>query len=284
MATFYNRATLTYNNYVTNSNTVTGEILEVLSAAKNAVGDTYSAGDELTYAVSIVNSGTAAFTGLTVTDDLGAYPFGTGTVTPLTYVDGSATLYVNGVLAAAPTVTATEPLTLTGISVPAGGNAVLIYKARVNEFAPLAATSEITNTAVISGGGLSAPLTVTETVTVAEAPYLTITKALSPTSVVENGQITYTFVIQNLGNTDAIATDNASVSDTFDPIIDITGVTLDGVALTSPADYTYDTATGLFTTTPGRITVPAATYVQDPVTGAISITPGTVTLRVVGTV
>ena len=181
MATFYNRATLTYNNYVTNSNTVTGEIVEVLSAAKNAVGDTYSAGDELTYAISIVNSGASAFTGLTVTDDLGAYPFGGTTVVPLTYVDGSVTLYVNGVLVAAPTVSSTDPLTFTGINVPAGGNAVLIYKARVNEFAPLAATSEITNTAVISGGGLSTPITVSETVTVAEAPYLTITKALSPT-------------------------------------------------------------------------------------------------------
>ncbi len=283
MATFYNRATLTYNNFVTNSNTVTGEIVEALSAAKNAVGGNYSAGDELTYVISIVNSGAGAFSGLTVTDDLGAYTFGTGEVVPLSYVDGSATLYINGVLAQSPTINSQEPLTITGINLPPRSNAILIYNARVNEFAPLDADSVITNTATIGAAGVT-PITVTETVSVTSAPYLTITKALSPTSVVENGQITYTFVIQNLGNTEAVATDNVSVTDDFDPIIDITSVSLDGVVLTSPDDYTYNTATGLFTTVPSRITVPAATYTQNAETGEWSITPGSVTLQIVGTV
>ncbi len=286
MATFQNRATLTYNNYVTNSNTVTGEIVEVLSAAKNAVDGSFAAGEDMTFVVSLVNSGTAPFTGLTVTDDLGAYTVGTTptTVVPLTYIDNSATVYVNGVLAAAPTVTDTDPLTVTGLNVPAGGNTILIYRARVNEFAPLGAGATINNTAAVTGGGLTAPLTADATVTATAAPYLAITKALTPTTVPENGQITYSFVIQNLGNTAAEVGDNVSVTDTFDPILDITAVTLDGTPLTLTTDYTYDAGIGVFTTVPGRITVPAATYEQDDVTGEWVTTPGSVTLTVTGTV
>ena len=286
MATFQNRATLTYNNFVTNSNTVTGEIVETLSAAKNAIDSTYASGEDITYVVSIVNSGTTPFTGLTVTDDLGTYTVGTGpaTATPLTYVDGSVALYVNGVLSGTPTVTSTYPLVFTGINVPAGGNAVLIYRARVNEFAPLGTDTTIVNTATITGGGLAAPVIVDATVTATAAPFLTITKALAPTVVRENGQITYTFVIQNLGNTAADIGDSVTVTDTFDPIIDITAVTLDGVTLTSPADYTYDQTTGEFATVPGRITVPAATYTQDPTTGEFTTVPGGVTLTVTGTI
>ena len=61
MAIFTNQATLSYNNTTTTSNIVTGEIIEVLSAAKNAVDDEYRFGDTVTYVVSIVNTGTAAF-------------------------------------------------------------------------------------------------------------------------------------------------------------------------------------------------------------------------------
>ena len=48
--------------------------------------------------------------------------------------------------------------------------------------------------------------------------------------------------------------------------------------------YNYNEATGLFTTVPGQILVPAATYVQDPVTGAYTATPGIATLVVTGTI
>ena len=75
MAQFTNQATLSYNNAVINSNIAVGEILEVLSATKTAVGDSYSQNDNVTYVISIVNAGAAAFTGLSLTDDLGAYSF-----------------------------------------------------------------------------------------------------------------------------------------------------------------------------------------------------------------
>lgn len=284
MAIFTNQATLSYNNTTTTSNIVTGEIIEVLSAAKNAIDREYSYDDIVTYAISIINSGTTTFSNLTVTDNLGAYTVGTGTVIPLTYVTGTANYYVNGVLQAAPTVSDTNPLTITGIQVPAGGNAIILYSARVNEFAPLASGSTITNMAVVNGTGLTAPITVIDTITVAEAALLSITKSLTPETVAENGQLTYTFFIRNTGNTAAVATDNATITDLFDPILENITVTLNGTVLTEGPQYVYDETTGLFQTVAGVITVPAATYVQDPVTGQWNITPGTTVLTVTGTV
>lgn len=280
MATFTNRAFLTYRNSVTPSNVVTGEIREVLSAAKTAVIETYGAGDTVTYVISLVNAGGTAVTDLTVTDDLGAYPFGSGTVVPLEYIDGSVRYFVNGVLQAAPIVTAVSPLTITGISIPAGGNAVIVYETAVNEYAPLDTGSVITNTAVITGNGT--PITVTETVTVTDAAMLSITKSLEPVPVVDNEFLTYTFLLQNYGNTATVATDNVAVTDIFDPILTDITVTLNGVTLTEGVDYTYDETTGAFATIPGQVSIPAATYTQDPITGQWITDPGAATLTVNG--
>ena len=73
MAQFTNFATLSYSGGTTDSNTVTGELLEILSATKSAVAENYTAGDSITYVISLINSGAVALTGLTVTDDLGGY-------------------------------------------------------------------------------------------------------------------------------------------------------------------------------------------------------------------
>ena len=284
MPIFTNQATLTYNDVVTNSNVATGELLEVLSAAKTAVQDTYRTGDEVTYVVSILNSGPNAITGLTLTDDLGGYEQDGVTRYPLTYADGSVLYYVNGVLQASPAVTAGPPLTVSGISVPAGGNAVIVYAATVNGFAPLGVGDTIVNTATVSGGGLSTPVTASETITAADGVELTITKTISPAVVTENSRVTYTFTIQNYGNTAAVATDNAAITDTFDPILTDLVVTYNGTVWTEPTNYTYDETNGLFTTVPGQITVPAATYTQDPATGLWAVTPGVSVLTVVGTI
>lgn len=284
MATFFNQATLTYNGTSVNSNIVTGELVEVLSATKTVLTGDYTTGDVVSYAVNIINSGTTDFTGLTVTDDLGAYTFGDTTLVPLSYIDGSIRYFVNGDPTAAPAVTAGPPLTVSGITVPAGGNATVIYSARVNEFAPLGATGIITNTATVTGGGVSADITAQATVPASTGVALTITKSLNPTTVADNGQLTYTFVIQNTGSEPATVDDNLTVTDTFDPIIDITSVSFNGTAWTEGTNYTYDETTGVFATVPGQITVPAATYTQDPATGAYIINPGTVTLTVTGTV
>lgn len=284
MATFTNQATLSYNGNTTDSNIITGQILEVLSAAKTAVTGNYSSGDDVTYVISIVNSGNTAFTGLTVTDNLGAYDFNGTQLTPLTYKDGSIRYYINGELQTAPAAAAGPPLVISGITVPAGGNAVIIYEADANRYAPLAPTSEITNEAVVDGMGLTAPLTASETITSRENAVLTINKSLSPLTVTESGQLTYTFTIQNSGNAPAAVADNVVLTDTFDPVLDPISVTFNGTALTEGTDYTYDTATGQFSTVAGQITVPAATYTQDTATGVWKVTPGISTLVVTGRV
>ncbi len=283
MATFTNQATLTYNGNVITSNVATGEIVEVLSATKTAVIDTYTQGSEITYVVNIVNSGNIGFTGLTVTDNLGAYTFGLTSLTPLTYVDGSVQYYVNGVLQADPTVTAGPPLTISGISVPANGVVTIIYVTRTNQFAPLGTADTIVNTATVSGGGLT-DITATETVTPESGARLTITKNLSPTTVTENGQLTYTFTIQNTGNTPITAADSVTITDTFNPILSGLSVSFNGTTWSTPANYTYSEATGEFATTLGQVTVPAATYTQNPLTGAWVIEPGVSVLTVTGTI
>ena len=284
MAIFSNQATLTYNGGSTNSNIAYGEILDVLTATKTAIEGTYAPGELVTYVVTLRNTGGTALTGVTVTDDLGGYVFEGNTVYPLTYENGSATVFVNGVPQAAPAVTAGPPLVVSGLNIPAGGDLVLVYQARANQFADPAAGGTIINTVTVTGDGITTPITATETVTAASAPELTVSKSISPTQVVDNDRVTYTFVIQNTGNEAVVATDNAVITDTFDPILTDLVVTYDGATWTEGVQYTYDAATGLFATLPGAVTVPAATYTQDPVTGAYTLTPGIATLTVTGTI
>lgn len=283
MAIFTNQATLRYNGNVVNSNITTGEIVEVLSASKTAVVDTYTTGSQITYIINIVNAGTTAYTGITITDDLGEYDFGTEQLVPLDYEDGSVKYFVDGVLQPAPAVSVGAPLIISGITVPAGGEATIAYAVTANEFAPMNLEGEITNTAVISGDGFT-DITVSETVSAQAGARLSITKAVSPTTVAENGRITYTFTIQNTGNAPVVAADNATVTDTFNPILSDIVVTYNGTTWTEPTNYTYNETTGLFATVPGQITVPAATYSQDATTGEWIVEPGVSVLTVTGTI
>ena len=253
MASFTNMATLSYNGSQINSNVVTGELQDALTITKTAVSGGYRPGDTVTYVVTLSNTGTAALTGLTLTDDLGGSTAAAGTVYPLTYVPGSVLYYNGGTAQPAPTVTAGPPMTVIGVTVTA------------------------------SGGGLATPLTATATTAARLEPELTISKALSPAVVTGNGPLTYTFTIRNTGNTALTGQEGAVITDTFDPILNITGVTFNGTAWTSPEDYTYDAATGAFATVAGKLTVPEATFTQNA-DGSWTVTPGQSVLTVTGTV
>lgn len=284
MAIFYNRATLTYNGQSLNSNQVTGEIREAISMTKTAISSGYSVGDSIAYAVNIINSGSTAVSGLTLTDDLGAYTVGSGTVAPLTYRSGSLLYYVGGTLQAAPTVTTGATLTISGISIPAGSNATLIYEAVANSYAPLTEGSSITNTATLSGSTIATALTDTAQVSVTEEPNLSIAKAISPDVITADGTLTYTFIIQNTGNVALEASDGVVITDTFDPILSNITVTLNGQTLTEGTDYTYDATSGVFSTVSGVVTLSAATFTQDQTTGLVTVDPGVAVLTVSGTV
>lgn len=280
MASFTNFATLSYNGGTVNSNTVTGEILESVTAAKTAVTGAYGAGDSLSYAISLVNSGPAAVT-VTVTDDLGAYDHEGTTLYPLAYRADTMRVFVNGVPQPAPAVTAGPPLVVSDLEIPAGGSAVLVYETELTAYAPLAEKSSITNTAAVTGGGLSAPLSVSATVESLDSAVLHVTKSVSPATVTANGELSYCFEITNTGNTEAGAADEIVLSDTFDPVLGNLQVSLDGQSWARGAQYSYDETGGVFSTIPGQITVPAAAYTQNP-DGTWSVEPGSVTLTVTG--
>lgn len=288
MQPFTNQAQLSYNGITTSSNITRGNIVDVLSATKTAVTDGYNETTGITYVVSIVNSGTTPYTALTLEDDLGAYSFTPQdqttpiTVYPLEYVTDSLLYYLDGALQPTPAVTLGAGISITGINIPAGSDAVFVYETSVTDFAPLELNGQIVNSITLSGNGITAPLNATETVTAESAPALSIIKSLSPETVSGNSTVNYSFNILNRGNTEAVATDNVAVTDTFDPaLINIT-VSLNGDILPAQS-YTYDEATGQFATVAGVITVPAATYLQNPETGAYTLIPGETTLTVSGT-
>ena len=282
MARFTNQATLSYNGSVVNSNLAVGEILEALSVQKTAVRETYVSGDTITYVISLRNAGADAWKGLTISDDLGAYAFGTPetTVYPLSYVENSVLYYKNGALQAKPTVNAGPPLMISGITVPANGNAEIIYETKLTPQAPMGVEAYITNTATVTGDGITA-ITAQETVNAQLTPVLSIVKTVAPVPVAEKGKLTYTFEIRNTGNVPVTAEDAAVIEDTFDPILNDLTVTFNGTTWTQDTDYTYDAA-GNFATADGKVVVDAATYAQDAQTGAWIVTPGTSTLVVSG--
>ena len=284
MASFSNQATLRYNGLTVSSNVVTGQMLSPLSLTKTAVEEVYAPGDTVSYAISLVNDGSVTYDGLTLADDLGGYEVGTGTAYPLAYVADSIRYFINGVPQPAPAVTPGPPLSVTGLSVPAGGNAMLVYETEVTAAAPLLAGSQITNTATLSGPGLTAPQTAQATLNVETGAELSVVKSLSPATVAPNGQLSYTFTIQNSGNEAAGADAKVAISDLFDPILKDLSVSLDGQPLARNTGYSYNQSSGQFDTVPGVITVPAAAYAQTASTGDWIVTPGEAVLTVTGTV
>lgn len=286
MATFFNQATLSYNGNVASSNITAGEILENLFVTKTPVNSSYSTDRDNSYVINIVNNSSVSYENVTITDDLGEYAFNqpdTDTVVPLTYLTDTARYFVNGVPQADPTVTSENPLTITGISVPAGGNASVVYSARTNNFAPLGENASVTNTATISGTGFTA-ISAASTTEPENSASLSISKSLSPAAVEENGRVTYTFTIQNNGSTAVDAADDVVFRDDFTPTL--TGLTaqFNGTQWAEGTNYNYDDSTGVFTSIAGQITVPAATYVQDSSTGAWSVQPGISTLVISGNI
>lgn len=285
MALFYNQATLTHGGGTTVSNTTVGELLAGVTLDKTALSADYARYDSLSYLVTLTNTGTTAYNGLTLTDTLGAFIAEgcAGAVVPLNYITGSLLYYIDGVAAPLPTVTVGTALTVSSINVPAGSTATLIYGVRVNEYAPLALGSTIINRASITGAQITEPTSDTSTVPVRASIDLTIAKALCPPTVAPDGTLVYTFIIQNTGNT-AQNDGTLVISDTFNPTLQGLTVTLNGEPLAEGTGYTYSAVTGAFATVAGAVSVPAATYATDAATGVVNVIPGVTILTVSGTV
>lgn len=284
MANFYNQASLSVSGRITNSNITEGELLTQVILTKTALSSDYGPDDNIVYEATIVNNGSAPSDNITITDNLGATSSAGVDIVPLTYVVGTVRYYINGVLQPTPTVVAGPPLAISGINVPAGGVATVIYEARANDFAPRDENASIINTATATGETLCEELSSTATVPTRDEPILTIAKAICPDTITCGDEVIYTFIIQNTGNVPIIATDNLIVSDNFNPALTDIVVKLNGITLTEGVDYNYDQLTGIFSTIAGAITIPAATYTRDPDTGVIITTPGVAILTVSGTI
>ena len=287
MAIFQNQATITFGGVTRASNITTGEIVDAVSMEKTALLPTYAQGGVVTYVIGIRNAGENPLTGVTVTDNLGAYGDETvekAAVIPLTYVEGSAKAFVGGEEQTAPAAQVDENgvLTFTGLEVPAEGGLTLVYQTAVNEFAPLGEGAEITNTASVTGQGIAEEVTAEATVTAESGPDLSIAKSVNPAVVTGNSRVTYTFEVQNTGSATE-ETDAVVIRDTFSPILTDLAVTLNGETLTED-QYSYDETTGEFATGEGVLAVPGASYAQDPATGAWTVDPGTLVLTVSGVI
>ena len=281
MAVFTNQATLSYGGRSVNSNVTTGELVEALSLTKTAVTPAYAPEGSVTWVISLVNEGTEPVSGVTLTDDLGAYALGEETAYPLAYVEGSLLYYVDGVSRPAPAATAGPPLVIQGLEIPVGDSVMLIYQTEVTPFAPLGEGASVTNTVTAEGNCAGGPVTAGATVSADVTPRLSIAKSLSPERVSGCGEVTYTFLLQNAGGA-AGAEAEVAVADVFDPVLSGLAVTLDGQTMDT-AGYAYDAASGAFATVPGAVTVPGAAQAQTR-DGRWITTPGVAVLKITGTV
>lgn len=262
------------------SNIATATLNDPLSVEKVSLQSVYRVGDEITYSISFENNGTGALSGITVTDDLGSYAVGTASATPLTYLS-PALLLIDGVSVGniTPTVTANS-VQFTIPALAAGSQAQILYRAEINQNAPLTIGSTITNTAEIAVAGSATTVSDSNTITVDDYADITVTKSMTPAGLGSGEPLTYTFVISNYGNA---AAENIVLSDAFDPAPENITVQLGGV--TVPAtDYTY---TGGVLTYPAAsaaqtLSLPAATITQDPNTGNTQITPSSLVITVTG--
>lgn len=350
MPAFYNFATLRYGGETIQSNTVRGELEDAYGIELSAVPERYRPGERIAYAATLTNSSAIDARELTLTDDLGAYAFGAGTLVPLSYVDGSVRYFVNGELQPAPEaqVGADGSIAFRGIRIPANGDAALVYSAEVNERAPLGPGALISSTARLDrgdgaanaapgagaaqmgaaqagaaqtgapqmgtvqagaaqmgaaqmgmnanrmalgqpaardaqqGGSGALPVFASEEIHPESEARLSFSKRLSPDTVSAGEPLTYTLTVENLGATPVPAEDGAVITDVFNPVLDITSVRYNGAAWGADS-YSYDPATGAFTTVAGRLEVPAATFAQDAQSGVWRATPGTAVLEITGT-
>lgn len=277
MATILNQATLTYTygdtTVSTLSNLASAEWNAPLTISKRAMEQAYRAGSDLTFLLSFRNTGETALSDLVFSDDLGAFtPAGAAApVVPLTYT-GPAELYIDGVYSETLTPSVQDGVvTFTIPSIAAGANAMLLYKARVNAFAPLEADGSITNTVTVQGA--NEPMTASFTIPAEAYADVTVEKEMTPNPITDGAALTVTFTIENCGNTEATA---LVLTDDFPlPLSDVT-VLVNGTGAT---DFTYEDDR-LTVPAQGTLAVPAATFSRTEATGEVAVTPGVTVIEV----
>lgn len=263
------------------SNIAEISIASAIGFTKTSLGNTYNDASILTYILTVTNSSANDIIGSTISDNLGTYVFGASELTPLDYV-GPAALLINGQDFSAQLGIDSSiqgNLIFTIPTIPAGATANIIYKAQINDFAPLALDSTIVNTSSFESNSECADSTASASVSVANSANIQIIKQMCPNPVICGDTITYTIKIYNYGNTSA---ENVVLTDDFNPAPTNITVSRDGIMLLG-TDYTYVNGTlTVPSASGGIISVPPATFSQDPTTGIITVTPSIVEYTVTG--
>ena len=287
MATIENFATVSYTSGgVTEtkvSNLAELGLESAISFTKTTLGDNYTEDEAVTYILSMTNTSATPISNVSISDDLGTFAEGTLELTPLTYAP-PALLLINGQdVSTQLTVNTATPgeLIFTFPTLPAGATANIVYRASVNEYAPLDLGSSITNTATLTSDSDCADGSATATVNALSTANVSVFKQMSPNPVVCGDTVTYTIRIYNYGN---IPAEDVVLSDTFSPAPENITVTRGGTLLPA-TDYTYTNGTlTVPSTEQSPVTVPAATFIRDVNTGIVTVTPGMVEYIITGTI
>ena len=287
MATIENFATVSYTSGGI-SETKVSNLAEIglesaISFTKSTLGETYGEDDVITYILSMTNTSASTITNVSITDDLGTFIFGTLELSPLTYT-APALLLIDGQDVSTQLTVDTSTagsLVFSFPALPAGATANIVYRAAVNEYAPLDVNASVTNTATLTSDSDCADGTATATITAVSAANVSVFKQMSPNPVICGDTVTYTIRIYNYGN---IAAENVVLTDTFNPAPENITVSRDGVLLIG-TDYTYVNGTlTVPSTAQSPVTVPAATFIRDVTTGIVNVTPGMIEYTSTGTI
>lgn len=272
MATILNNsATLTYNSGAETgsaaSNVVTTSLLDSASVSveKYSANSNWRPGENITYFVTVTNTGTQPLNDIVLTDDLG------GDTAPLVYVTGSARV-IDGNDVTAVTPTDTSPLTISlEDALEPDESITVLYVARLNTAIDDDVDS-ITNTVEVQAvgdgcGRANAGDESSVTLPRADFALVEIVKAVDKAVVSCGDTLTYTFTIENSGNipaTDVVITDTLPEGFT---VTSVTSVT-DGVTTVyNPEDYSIDeNNTLVLPTSDLTITVPARTEAGNGIT------------------
>jgi len=272
-----NSATATYgygrnSRDSASSNVATTNLITefAISGYKESLNSAFRAGENITYYVHVSNDGTSPLYNVTISDNLG------GTQTPLTFVDSSAVLNINGTNS--PIIpTSVNPLTFV-LPTPlgAGDLATLTYVARVSS-SILDSLTEITNTATIQAneGSSTGPVisvTPSPSITLPLEDYanVTMSKTVSTNEITVGETFSYTITLANSGNLDATGVIVTDVLPNNFVISSITSVTNGTLTTFTTSDYTIDPVTNTLTlpntSSALSIIVPASTITGDGTT------------------
>lgn len=274
-----------YNFHEIRNLNVTQQVpdLTATKSVQNATtgGGSVAPGEELLYTVVLNNNTNSTISGVAFTDTIPANT---------TYVANSLSLPYGA------TLNATEPISITNITVPAGGQAAISFKARVNSPIPFGVT-QISNQGGYSYGAVDA-LTDGDVQAEGAQPTLisvtagpnfdTSTKTVTYEDLDSNGavspgdRLTYRVVLANTGNQNAPAVTFVDVMPSNTTYVANSASVSQGAAsynsITRTLSWAVSVAAGSQATLEFKVSVNSGVKIRDVISNQGAITVGGVTV------